>query len=84
LDFKVILVGGTSGARRIERHLWRMCAALFFAASFFFIGQQKVMPSYMHGSPILLAPEIAVLGSMIFWLLRVRLSSRKVERLPIG
>jgi uncharacterized membrane protein len=33
-DLKMILRGGISGARRIARHLWRMCFALFFAASF--------------------------------------------------
>jgi len=74
LDFKVIMQGGVSGAQRIARHLWRMCFALFFAASFFFLGQQKVMPAILHGSPILFAPAFAPLALMIFWLLRVRLT----------
>jgi uncharacterized membrane protein len=76
LDLKVILRGGVSGGQRIARHLWRMCFALFFAASSFFLGQQKVMPAFMHGSPILFLPEIAILGLMIFWLIRVRLANR--------
>jgi uncharacterized membrane protein len=71
-DLRLILRGGISGVRRIARHLWRMCFALFFAASFFFLGQQKVMPVYMHGSPLLLALGIAPLLVMIFWLIRVR------------
>jgi hypothetical protein len=67
--------GGISGARRIARHLWRMCLALFSAAGSFFIGQQKVMPAFMHGSPILLALGISPLFVMVFWLIRVRLTN---------
>jgi len=44
LDLKVLLQRGIAGAHRIARHLWRMCFALFFASSNFFLGQQKVMP----------------------------------------
>ena len=75
LDLKVILQGGISGAARIARHLWRMCFALFFAASFFFIGQQKVMPVYMRGSPFLFVPALAPLVLLIFWMIRVRLTN---------
>jgi uncharacterized membrane protein len=74
-DLKMILRGGISGAQRIARHLWRMCFALFFAASFFFLGQQKIMPVYMRGSPLLLALGIAPLLVMIFWLIRVRFTN---------
>jgi len=75
LDLKVILQGGISGAPRIARHLWRMCFALFFAAAFFFIGQQKVMPAYMRGSPLLFVPALAPLALLIFWMVRVRLTN---------
>jgi len=73
LDLKVILKGGISGAARIARHLWRMCFAFFFAASFFFLGQQRIMPVFLHGWP-LLVPALAPLALMIFWLCRVRLT----------
>jgi hypothetical protein len=76
LDLNMIRQGGISGVRRIARHLWRMCFALFFAAASFFLGQQKVMPAFMHGSPILLALGLAPLAIMIFWLVRVRIGSR--------
>jgi uncharacterized membrane protein len=75
LDFKVILRGGISGAPRIARHLWRMCFALFFAAAFFFLGQQGSLPRFMHGSPLLLVPALAPLVVMVFWLFRVRLTN---------
>jgi hypothetical protein len=75
LDLKVILQGGTSGASRIARHLWRMCFAFFFAASFFFLGQPRVA-AFFHKSPLLFAPALAPLAVMVFWLVRVRLTNR--------
>ena len=80
LDLKVILRGGISGAARIARHLWRMCFALFFAAASFFLGQQKVMPAFMHGSPLLFIPALAPLGIMIYWLIRTRFPKRRQHR----
>ena len=75
-DLRLILRGGISGAQRIARHLWRMCFALFFASAFFFLGQQKVMPAFMHGSPLLFVPALAPLALMILWLFRVRFANR--------
>ena len=71
LDLRVILRGGVSGAQRVARHLWRLSVALLIAAFSFFLGQPKVFPPALRGSPIMFAPEIAILGLMIFWLLRV-------------
>jgi hypothetical protein len=73
-DLRVILRGGISGSARIARHLWRMCAALTIASGSFFLGQQKVMPAFMHGSPWLFVPVFAPLLLMAFWLIRVRLA----------
>jgi uncharacterized membrane protein len=75
MDLKVILHGGISGAPRIARHLWRMCFALFFAAAFFFLGQQGIMPRFMRGSPVLFIPALAPLALMVFWLFRVRFTN---------
>jgi len=72
LDLKVILTGGISGRSRIARHLWRMCLALFVAVGSFFLGQQRVMPEVMQGSPWLSLPPLAVLAAMLFWLLKLR------------
>lgn len=73
-DLKVILKGGIAGAPRIARHLWRMCTAWFVASGSFFLGQQKVMPAFMHGSPLLFIPALAPLAFLIFWMIRVRLT----------
>ena len=72
-DLRVIR-RGVSGASRIARHVWRMCTALFIASGSFFLGQQKVMPEAVQGSPILVVLALAPLVLMVFWLLRVRFS----------
>jgi len=74
LDVKVIRQGGVTGQPRIARHLWRMCVALFFAAASFFLGQQRVMPTWMHGSPLLFIPALAPLVAMLGWLAGPRLA----------
>jgi hypothetical protein len=73
-DLKVILNRGIAGTPRIARHLWRMCLALFVAVGSFFLGQQRVMPEFMQGSPWLSVPPLAVLAMMLFWLLKLRLA----------
>jgi uncharacterized membrane protein len=75
-DLKMILRGGLSGSARIARHLWRMSAALTIASGSFFLGQQRIMPAYMRGSPWLFVPVIAPLLLMVFWLIKVRLMPR--------
>src|SRR5262249_8356052 len=72
-DLNMIVRGGLADTPRVARHLWRMCFALFFASAFFFIGQQKVMPPALHGSPVLLVLGLAPLAVMVFWLVAVRL-----------
>jgi uncharacterized membrane protein len=72
-DLRMIRRGGLAGTRRLARHVGRMGFALFLAAGSFFLGQQKVMPAFMHGSPVLLVLGLAPLGLTIFWLIRIRI-----------
>jgi hypothetical protein len=65
-DLVMILRGGVSGAARIGRHVWRICAALFIAAGAFFFGQQQVMPEFVQGSALLAVPPFAVIALMLF------------------
>lgn len=76
LDLNFLARGRLAPQQRIARHLWRMCAALLIASTSFFFGQQKVMPQFIQGSPILSLPPLVVLSAMLFWTLRVRLSRR--------
>jgi len=43
-DIRMLVRGGVFGAKRIVRHLWRMCFGLFVATGSFFLGQQQVFP----------------------------------------
>jgi uncharacterized membrane protein len=72
LDLNFILRRQLSARQRLVRHLWRMCTALLIAAFSFFLGQQKVMPEAIQGSPWLFAPPLATLAAMIFWIFRIR------------
>lgn len=74
LDLKVILNRGIAGTPRLRRHLWRMCTALFIASGSFFLGQQRVMPAFVQGSPWLAIPALAPLAMMLFWLLKLSLA----------
>jgi hypothetical protein len=49
-----------------------MNVALFVAAGSLFLGQQKLFPHALRGSPILFAPELAIVVMTIVWLVRLR------------
>jgi len=72
LDLNYIARGIGHARARISRHLWRMCAAFLLAAFSFFLGQQKVMPVELRGSPILFLPELLILATMTYWIFRMR------------
>jgi uncharacterized membrane protein len=67
-DWRVIQSGRLEGRERTARHIWRMCAAFFIATGSFFIGQQKVMPEGIQGSPVLFLLGLAPLLAMPWWL----------------
>lgn len=81
-DWRMIRRGGLESRPRLVRHLWRMCVALLIAAFSFFIGQQQVLPQAVQGSALLLAPEIAVLLTLFYWLLRTRRARSIVPTMP--
>jgi len=72
-DARVVLAGGISGARRIARHLWRMCLALTFATgSAFTNGLPRLLPGPMHVPPAFFLPMLVPLALLVFWMIRVR------------
>ena len=75
-DLRAALRGTLTAPQRISRHLWRMCFAFFIATGSFFLGQQKIMPAGLRGSPILFVLAFAPLAVMAFWLVRLRLGKR--------
>lgn len=76
LDLNFLLKRQLSPRQRILRHLWRMSAALLIAAMSFFLGQQKVMPAAIQGSPLLILPIVIAAGSLAFWVLRLRFAKK--------
>jgi hypothetical protein len=82
-DFRVIRSASLQGARRLARHLWRMCFALFIAALSFFIGQARVFPEPIRIRPLLAMPVLLVLVTMGYWLWRVRVR-RSLRGIQLG
>jgi len=87
-DARMLVRGGVFGAKRIARHLWRMCFGLFIASGSFFLGPSnrplRLLSSVglgQHLSPALfstnlyLALTILPLILLVFWLIRVRFTN---------
>ena len=74
-DIRVMRSGIPPGGRRLSRHLWRMCFALFIAAgSFFSIRERvaKVLPEPLTTGPMRAFPIVFLFAAMFYWLWRVR------------
>jgi hypothetical protein len=74
-DFRVLRAAPPQGARRLARHLWRMCFALFIAAGSFFSIRERVatiLPEPFTTGPMRALPILLLLGAMLYWLWRVR------------
>lgn len=72
-DARMLLAGGIQGARRLARHLWRMCFGLFIASGSFFLGQMKFVPEPLRFEPLMFALALAPLVILLYWMWRVRL-----------
>ena len=84
-DVRMLVRGGVLGAKRIARHLWRMCYGLFIAAGSFFLGPSNrplrllsTVGLGKHLSPALFSTSLYLVLTLlplillIFWLVRVR------------
>ena len=87
-DIRMLLRGGLFGAKRIARHLWRMCFGLFIAAGSFFMGPSnrplrllsavrlgQHLPPALFSTSLYLILTILPLVLLVFWLVRVRFTS---------
>jgi hypothetical protein len=83
-DVRMLVRGGVVGAKRIARHLWRMCFGLFIAAGSFFMGPSNrplrllsAVGVGQHLSPALFSTSLYLILTvlplilLIFWFLRV-------------
>src|SRR5579863_7558092 len=87
-DLRMLMRGGVYGAKRIARHLWRMCFGLFIAAGSFFMGPSnrplrllstvgigQHLPAALFSTGLYLSLTILPLVLLIFWLVRVRFTN---------
>jgi len=87
-DVRMLVRGGVFGAKRIARHLWRMCFGLFIAAGSFFMGPSNrplrllsAVRLGQHLSPALFSTGVYLVLTvlplilLIFWLVRVRFTN---------
>jgi hypothetical protein len=75
-DWRLLRAGAITGARRLARHLWRMCFGLFIASGSFFFGQVKFLPRPLRIAPLLGALGISPLIVLLYWMWRIRLRKR--------
>jgi uncharacterized membrane protein len=87
-DLRMLVRGGLFGAKRIARHLWRMCFGLFIASGSFFLGPSnrplrllsrvglgQHLPAAFFSTALYLILTLLPLVLLIFWLLRVRFAT---------
>jgi hypothetical protein len=87
-DVRMVVRGGVFGAKRIARHLWRMCFGLFIAAGSFFLGPSNrplrllsTVGLGQHLSPALFSTTLYFILTLlplvllIFWVVRVRFTN---------
>ncbi len=83
-DVRMLVRGGVAGAKRIARHLWRMCFGLFIASGSFFLGPSnrplrllssvgvgKYLSPALFSTTLYLILTLLPLILLIFWLVRV-------------
>jgi uncharacterized membrane protein len=83
-DLRMLVRRGVLGAKRIRRHLWRMCFGLFIAAGSFFLGPQnrplrllssvglgRHLPAALFSTSLYLLLTVLPLVLLVFWMLRL-------------
>lgn len=75
-DWRLLRAGSIAGARRLARHLWRMCFGLFIASGSFFLGQAQFLPKPLRIFPLLAPLGVAPLFVLLYWMWRIRLRKR--------
>jgi len=82
-DARMIIRGGVTGAKRMVRHVWRMCLALFIATASFFLGtasdpvlhktglRARLFTHAVRQTHLPEVPVLLVVFATIFWLCRI-------------
>jgi hypothetical protein len=75
-DVRVLVGGALRGSRRIARHMWRMCWALFIAAGSFFAQVHDNLSGALRSPLVILLPVLIVFVAMGYWFWRLRRRSK--------
>ena len=79
-DIRMLARGGFTGGRRIARHLWRMCFALWIAGMSFYPGQAKLFSKALRDTNLLMVPQTLLIFFTIYSLVRVLRSRAKKKQ----
>jgi hypothetical protein len=71
-DIRMLERKSIMGARRIARHLWRMCFAWFIASASIFTARQERFPAVLRQTGVLAFLSYLPLLLLLFWFVRVR------------
>ncbi len=71
-DIRMIRAKGIQGSRRIARHLWRMCFAMWVAAASFFWGPPRRVPEAIRIPALQAVAVLIPVVVMLYWLWRIR------------
>jgi hypothetical protein len=71
-DIRALRGRTVQGARRIARHLWRLCFAMWVAAASFFWGPPRRVPEAIRIPALQAAAVLLPIAVMLYWLWRLR------------
>jgi len=71
-DIRMMRARGIQGPRRLARHLWRMCFAMWVAAASFFWGPPARVPEVIRIPALQAVAVLVPIVAMLYWLWRVR------------
>ena len=80
-DMRMIRARGIQGPRRIARHLWRMCFAMWVAAASFFWGPPRRVPEAIRIPALQAVAVLLPVAAMLYWLWRIRVRKTLVAAL---
>jgi cadmium resistance protein CadD (predicted permease) len=70
-----MLVRGLSATQRLARHLWRMCFSLFIGSGSIFLARPHLFTRFLQETNILLLLGVLPLILLIFWIIRIRVTT---------
>lgn len=78
-DRRMLRTGAIDGSKRIARHLWRMCFAMWVAAASFFWGPRGRVPEPLRIPALQAFAVLLPVAVMIYWLFRLRARRQRVR-----